>query len=207
MRASNITCPFDKWGIDIVGPFPKGKNQKKFLIVAVEYFTKWVEAEAVAKIDENTVRKFLWRNIVCRFGAPRVLVSDNGSQFLGKKMKAWCKSLKIEQRFTSVGYPQANGQTEVTNRTIVKQIETRLSEASGGWVDDLDGVLWAYRTTARTATQETPFSLVYGSEAVIPAETAIETLRIQGYQPEDNHEARMYDLDALETKEVPHLPT
>lgn len=128
-------------GIDIVGPFPRGSHQKKFLIVAVEYFTKWVEAEAVATITENRVRTFIWKNIICRFGLPRVLVSDNGAQFSGAKLKEWCESLKIEQRFTSVGYQQANGQVEATNKTIVKILEKRLRTTQGSWVDDLDGVL------------------------------------------------------------------
>ena len=74
-----ISCPFDKWRIDIVGPFPTGKGHKKFLIVAIEYFTKWVEAEPVETITEKRVIDFLWKNIICRFGLPRVLISDNGT--------------------------------------------------------------------------------------------------------------------------------
>ena len=112
-------------------------------------------------------------------------------------LKDWCVEMGIEQRFTSVGYPQAKGQTEFTNRTIVDNLQKRLGKAKGAWVDELKGVLWAYRTTARTATQETPFSMVYSSEAVIPAEIAINTFRIQGYKPSDNHTKRIYDLDVL----------
>ena len=85
-----IACPFDKWGIDIVGPFPKGKGQKKFLIVAIEYFSKWVEAEPVETITEARIIDFLWKNIICRFGLPRVLISDNGTQFCGQKIKDFC---------------------------------------------------------------------------------------------------------------------
>ncbi|XP_073137054.1 uncharacterized protein [Henckelia pumila] len=84
--ASNLnpiwaSCPFDQWGLDIVGPFPLARAQKKFLLVAVDYFSKWVEAEPLAKITEAEVMKFLWKSIVCRFGLPRKLVSDNGRQF------------------------------------------------------------------------------------------------------------------------------
>ena len=185
--------------MDIVGPFPVGPSGKKFLIVAVEYFSKWVEAEATASISENKVMDFLWK-LSCRFGLPRILVADNGRQFSGYKLKDWCEEMGIEQRFTSIGYPQANGQTEVTNRTIVDNLQKRLGDAKKDWVDELEGVLWAYRTTARTATQETPFSLVYGSEVVIPFEISINTFRIQGYVPSDNHDKRVYDLNMLETK-------
>ncbi|KAL2231037.1 UNVERIFIED_CONTAM: Pol polyprotein [Sesamum indicum] len=100
----------DLWGIDIVGPFPPTQAQKKFIIVAVEYFSKWVKAKAVAKISEKEVINFIWKNIICRFGIPRVLISDNGTQFQGRKITEWCKELKIAQHFTAVANPQANGQ-------------------------------------------------------------------------------------------------
>ncbi|XP_073133798.1 uncharacterized protein [Henckelia pumila] len=90
-------------------PFPPATGQRKFLIVDVDYFTKWVEAEPLAKISERDVINFLWKNIVCRFGIPQTLVSDNGTQFSGAKIKYWCKGLSIKQFFTSVGNPQANG--------------------------------------------------------------------------------------------------
>ncbi|XP_011101733.1 uncharacterized protein LOC105179797 [Sesamum indicum] len=86
MEPIKIACPFDQWGIDIVGPFPPAQAQKKFIIVAVEYFSKWVEAEAVAKISEREVINFIWKNIICRFGKPRILISDNRTQFQGRKI-------------------------------------------------------------------------------------------------------------------------
>ncbi|KAL2253460.1 UNVERIFIED_CONTAM: Gag-Pol polyprotein [Sesamum indicum] len=194
-----ITCPFDQWGIDIVGPFPPAPAQKKFIIVAVEYFTKWVEAEAVAKISENEVINFIWKNIICRFGLPRILISDNGTQFQGKKITGWCKELKIAQHFTAVANPQANGQTEVTNRTILHHLKTRLDNKVS-WVDELPGVLWDYRTTPRTATGETPFCLVYGTEAIIPAEIGEESQRVALYDPEANQQERSFDLTVIEEK-------
>ncbi|XP_073138204.1 uncharacterized protein [Henckelia pumila] len=124
MKAVVAACPFDQWGMDTVGPFPVSTGQRKFLLVAVDYFSKWVEAEPLAKITENEVLNFLWKNIVCRFGIPRRLVSDNGRQFCGSKVRAWCQEMKIEQVFTSVAYPQGNGQVEVTNRTIVQALKT-----------------------------------------------------------------------------------
>ncbi|KAL0427853.1 UNVERIFIED_CONTAM: hypothetical protein Slati_2960100 [Sesamum latifolium] len=72
-------CPFAQWGIDIVGPFPLAR-QKKFLLVAIDYFTKWVEAEPLSRITETKVMKFIWRNLICRFGLPREIISDNGRQ-------------------------------------------------------------------------------------------------------------------------------
>ncbi|XP_075499106.1 uncharacterized protein LOC142537480 [Primulina tabacum] len=126
MKLIWASCPFDQWGMDIVGPFPIVWAQKKFLLVAVDYFFKWVEAEPLAKITEQEVLKFLWMNIVCRFGVRRRPISDNGRHFQGKEITSWCWEMKITQSFTSVSYPQANGQTEVVNRVIVQALKTRL---------------------------------------------------------------------------------
>ncbi|XP_073130839.1 uncharacterized protein [Henckelia pumila] len=141
MKAVVASCPFDQWGMDIVGPFPVSSGQRKFLLVAVDYFSKWAEAEPLAKITEKEVLNFLWKNIVCRFEIPRRLISDNGRQFCGSKVQAWCKQMKIEQVFTSVAYPQGNRHVEVTNRTIMQALKTRLDSARGKWVDELQSVL------------------------------------------------------------------
>ncbi|KZV51421.1 hypothetical protein F511_39680 [Dorcoceras hygrometricum] len=165
LRTIISSCPFDQWGMDIVGPFPPAGRQRKFLLVAVDYFSKWVEAEPLAKISEVEVLNFLWNNIVCRFGIPRRLISDNGRRFCGEKVRAWCQEWKIEQVFTLVAYTQSNGQVEVTNRAIVQALKARFDSARGRWADELPSVLGAYRTTARTATGETPYCMVYGTEA------------------------------------------
>ncbi|KAL2228390.1 UNVERIFIED_CONTAM: Gag-Pol polyprotein [Sesamum indicum] len=199
MEPIKIACPFDQWGIDIVGPFSPAQAYKKFIIEAVEYFTKWVEAEAVAKISEKEVINFIWKNIICRFGLPRILISDNGTQFHGRKITKWCKELKIAQHLTVVANPQANGQTKVTNRTILQHLKTRL-ENKGSWVDELPGVLWAYRTTPRTATGETLFCLVYGTKAIIPAKIGEESQRVAMYDPETNQDERRFDLTVIEEK-------
>ncbi|XP_074589521.1 uncharacterized protein LOC141845353 [Curcuma longa] len=105
LKASTTSCPFDQWGMNIIGPFPAVPQQKKFLLVAVDYFSKWVEAEALAHITEEAVIKFLWKSIICRYGIPQRLVSDNDRQFQGKKIQSWCQGLNIQQAFTSVAYP------------------------------------------------------------------------------------------------------
>lgn len=171
--------PFEKWGIDIVGPFPAAPGGLKFLVVAIDYFTKWVEAKPLATITGRRILSFVWEYIVCHFGVPHFLVSDNETQFAGEPLTSWCQNLKINQIFTSVAHPQANGQVEVTNRDIVKGIKARLGKSRTGWVDELPSVLWAHRTTPKKSTGETPYSLVYGTEAVIPAELLTPIYRIQ----------------------------
>nr|KYP41437.1 Pol polyprotein [Cajanus cajan] len=92
--------------MDILGPFPLAKGQCKFLLVAIDYFTKWIEAELLATITANMVQKFLWKNIVTRFGIPYAIITDNGLQFTDQKLNKFITNLGIRHRFTSVEHPQ-----------------------------------------------------------------------------------------------------
>ena len=98
-----------------MGPFPVGRRQLKFLVVGIDYFTKWVEAEPLATITEKNVRGFVWKTIICRFGIPRAFISDNGRQFDNSPFREFCEELGIRNHYSSPGQPQANGQVEVTN--------------------------------------------------------------------------------------------
>ncbi|RDX97095.1 Pro-Pol polyprotein, partial [Mucuna pruriens] len=129
--------PFHKWGIDILGPFPIAPSQVKFLIVAVDYFTKWVEAEPVATITTERVKRFIWKKIICQFGLPAEIVSDNGTQFASSTTTKFCQDLNIRQSFTFVEHPQANGQAEAANKVILSGLYKRLEEAKGRWAEEL----------------------------------------------------------------------
>ena len=107
--------PFAQWGLDILGLFPITMRQMKFLVVGIDYFTKWVEAEPVARITKQNVRSFVQKNIVCHFGIPRVLISDNEHQFDNTSFREFCKQLGIRNYYFSPSHPQANGQAEVAN--------------------------------------------------------------------------------------------
>ncbi|KAL0345315.1 UNVERIFIED_CONTAM: hypothetical protein Sradi_4362800 [Sesamum radiatum] len=191
-------CPFSQWSMDIVGPFLLAPGQKKFLLVAIHYFTKWIEAEPLARITKGKVMKFIWKNIICRFGLPRELISDNGRQFQGRRIQDWCAGLHIKQRFTSVSHPQANGQVEVTNRILVQGIKTRLDRARGTWVKELTSILWSYRTTHRGSTGDNPFTLVYGTEAIIPAELGMPSHRILHFDEEHNSPLLKENVDLVD---------
>ena len=91
------------------GPFSKALRQLKFLVVDIDYFTKWVEAEALATIAEKNIRSFVWRNIICKYGILRVLVSDNGKQFNNNALRDFCSELGIKNHYSSPAHPQANG--------------------------------------------------------------------------------------------------
>uniref|UniRef100_A0A2N9GMR1 Uncharacterized protein n=1 Tax=Fagus sylvatica TaxID=28930 RepID=A0A2N9GMR1_FAGSY len=159
--------PFAQWGLDIMGPFPIGRRQLKFLVVAIDYFTKWVETEPLATITEKNIQNFVWKT------ASTTTTS-------------------------SPGHPQANGQVEVTNRSLLKLIKTRLERAKGLWPEELTSILWAYRTTVRIPTGETPFRMTYGNEAVAPVEIGLTTLRIATYDDLGNEEQLCLNLDLID---------
>ena len=133
--------PFAQWGLDIMGPFPIGRRQLKFLVVAIDYFTKWVEAEPLTTITERNIQNFVWKTVVYRFGIPRVLVSDNGKQFDNPKFRQFSQELGIHNHYSSPSHPQANGQVEVTNQSLLKLIKTQLDGAKGLWPEELSSIL------------------------------------------------------------------
>nr|GFA90341.1 reverse transcriptase domain-containing protein [Tanacetum cinerariifolium] len=169
--------PFYKWGIDIAGPFPEGPGKVKFQIVAMDYFTKWIEAKAVATITGEQVKKFVWDNIVSCFGIPGEIISDNGKLFTDNPFKGWCDKLNITQHFTSVKHPQSNVLAERANKSLGEGIKARLEEGNKNWVEELPHILWAHRTMIKSSHGDAPFSLTYGTEAVIPAEIGMPTYR------------------------------
>ena len=127
--------------MDIVGPFPKAARNKRYLLVSIDYFTKWVEAEPLASIRDVDAKKFFWKNIVTRFEIPRTFILDNGLQFDSKSFKRYCYDLGITNRYFTPAYPQMNGQAETVNKVIVSGLKKRLDDVKGKWVEELSHVL------------------------------------------------------------------
>ena len=192
--------PFQQWGLDILGRLPIGKSQCKFIVVGVDYFTKWAEAEPLATITKKKIRNFVWRSIICRFIIPRALISDNGKQFDNPKFRDLYVEIGIKNYYSSPAHPQSNGQEEVTIRTLKATLKTKLENPKGKWVEYLIEVLWAYRTTRRSATQETLFALAFGTEAVALIEVGLKSPRIEFSNTEHNEEILRLNLDLLEEK-------
>ena len=143
-----------------MGPFPTALRQLKFLVVGIDYFTEWVEVELLATITEKSIRSFVRRNIIYRYGIPRVLVSNNGKQFDNSAFRDFCSELGIKNHYSSPAHLQANGQVEVTNQTLLKIIKTPLDGAKGIWPDELPRVLWAYQTTERGTAPSPCFTII-----------------------------------------------
>ena len=110
-----------------MGPLPRTLTGKRYIIVAIDFFTKWVEAEAVEEADAQTVVKFLHSRIVCQHGVPQEITSDHGTEFLNDLVKEFERTYHIKHIRTTAYHPQGNGQTERTNRTI-KDILSKISK-------------------------------------------------------------------------------
>jgi transposase InsO family protein len=171
------------------------------MLVAVDKFTKWVEAAPVTTQDSIAAINFI-KSIVFRFGVPYSIIIDNGTNFTSKEFKSYCEGLGIKLKFASVAHPKTNGQVKKANGLICNGIKKRLlaplKKAKSAWVDELPSVLWSLRTTPNAATQETPFFLVHGAEAVLPVEVTHEALRVTAYDEATSTEALQDDVDALD---------
>ena len=130
-----------QWGLDLVGPLPRLQPQLRFLLVATNYFTKWVEAVSLSEVIGQQIVKFLWQNIVCRFGFPYTIISDNGTNFASKQVDNFCSKYKIAYRFSTLYSPQGNGQDEINNHTILDSLHKTQDKAKGKWVEKLSWVL------------------------------------------------------------------
>jgi transposase InsO family protein len=172
-----------------------------YMLVAVDKFTKWVEASPVTTQDSTAAINFI-KSIVFCFKVPHNIITDNGTNFTSKEFKSYCESMGIKLKFASVAHPKTNGQVEKANGLICNGIKKRLlaplEKAKHAWVDELPSVLWSLRTTPSAATQETPFFLVHGAEAVLLVEITHEAPRIAAYNETTSTKALQDDVDALD---------
>lgn len=192
------TVVFAVCRIDILGPLPKSKGQLIFVIVAIDYMIKWVETKPLRIIIEKNCMQFFKESVVFQFGIPVAIVSDNGRQLVRSKFDQFLKDLNIQHRITSVVRPQSNGQVEVTNRTLLNGIKRRLDDTKGWWPEELYSVLLSYETTCSTTTGDSPFQLVYGTDALVPVEIGSSSFRISQFKELYNDEGLRLNLDLLD---------
>ncbi|GJS79916.1 reverse transcriptase domain-containing protein, partial [Tanacetum coccineum] len=159
---------FDLWGIDFMGPFPSSRGNK-YILVAVDYLSKWVEAKALPTNDARVVVKFL-KSLFSRFGAPRAIISDRGTHFCNDKFDKVMSKYGVTHRLSTPYHPQTSGQVEVTNRGLKRILERTVGENRASWSDKLDDALWAFRTAYKTPIGCTPYKLVYGKACHLPVE-------------------------------------
>ncbi|GKD22689.1 reverse transcriptase domain-containing protein [Tanacetum coccineum] len=159
---------FDVWGIDFMGPFPSSRGNK-YILVAVDYLSKWVEAKALPTNDARVVVKIL-KSLFARFGTPRAIISDRGTHFCNDQFAKVMLKYGVTHRLATAYHPQTSGQVEVSNRGLKRILERTIGENHASWSDKLDDALWAFRTAFKTPIGCTPYKLVYGKACHLPIE-------------------------------------
>nr|XP_027124178.1 uncharacterized protein LOC113740861 [Coffea arabica] len=165
LHSMAASWPCSMWGMDVIGASDSpDSNGHQFILVAIEYFTKWVKIASYKHVTKKVVSDFLRNNIICRFGVPETLITDNTKNLID----GLYEQFKIRHRNSAIYRPQMNGVVETANKNLKKNIH-KMTEAHWDWHEKLPYALMAYRTTVRTSTGATPYSLMHGMEVVLPA--------------------------------------
>ena len=160
---------FDLWGMDFMGPFPFSFSNL-YILLAVDYVSKWVEAIPTRTNDANVVVKFLCSHIFTRFGTPRALITNGDTHFCNKLVDKVLQKYGVQHRTSLAYHQQANGQAEVSNREIKSNQKKTVNSSRKDWSKKIDDALWAYRTAFKTPLGMLPFQLVYGKAWHFPVE-------------------------------------
>jgi transposase InsO family protein len=195
-----ITWPFAIWGLDLVGPLKRTTGGFTHLLVAIDKFSKWIEAYPITSIRSEQAVLF-FTDIIHRFGVSNCIITDNGTQFTGKKFLDFCDNHHICVLWSAVAHPKTNGQVERANVMVLQGLKPRifdkLNKHGKRWAIELPSVLWSLRTTPSRAMGFTLFFLVYGSEAMLPTDIEYGSPRLKAYSERNNDAAREDALDQL----------
>ncbi len=183
--------PFTKVGLDIIGPLPTTIHGNKYIVVLVDYLTKWVEAEPTGNIESEDIIQFLMK-VFSRHGIPEILITDNGPQFRSDKIKSFLDLYGVYVHFTAVYHPESNGEVENRNKEIGKYLRLLCNKNSERWDEILPSALWALRTCKNETTKFSSFELLYGRRDLQPFELVINLDRKEDYESEEEFFIRKF---------------
>src|SRR6266545_1940755 len=167
LHSIKIKEPFYQWGIDIVGPLTETSRGNKYIVVAIDYFTKYPEARVLANANAKNVANFIYEDIISRHGCPRKILSDRGTHFNNQVIEKLLERFKIRHNLSTLYYPKTNELVERFNKTLCESL-AKLNEERENWDQYISPTLFAYRTKINKSTQFTPFYLNYGRKAKLP---------------------------------------
>ena len=201
--------PFRGWAIDLIGKiYPASSKGHSFIIVATDYFTKWVEAIPMKKVEQKDVISFIKEYIIHRFGIPQTIITDQGTMFTEEEMKEFAEDYNIKLLNSTPHYAQANGQAEASNKILIGILEKLLEDNPRDWLRILSETLWAYRSSKREATSTSPFALTYGHDAILPVEVSVPSLRVarqNSLTPGQFSEAILMELEEVNEERLKAL--
>jgi hypothetical protein len=187
--------PLQRWGIVIVGPLTTTQGNQKYAVVAVEYFTKWIEAKPIVNIAIVGLKRFFWKNIICHFGVPKEITVDNAKQFDCHIFKDFYYQMGVEASFMSVYHPQSIRAVEKANALIFTAIKKILeNQPKCKWAEELPRAMWSHNTPICRAAKFTPFKLLYGEEPVTQEEIKLHSARTKTETTYNLSEAESKDL-------------
>ena len=192
--------PFERIGIDFVGPLEKTEKGNRYILVVTDYLTKWPEAKAMKEATAENVVQFIYKRIICQHGCPKIILSDRGTHFRNKLVDGLCEKFEIKHKLSSPYHPQTNGLVERFNRTLCESL-AKVSKKENEWDIHIGSVLFAYRTTKHSTTKMTPFFMVYGREAILP----IDDIKEGENLGKEAIIERTYDLINLTDKRIEAL--
>jgi len=187
---TKVERPFARVGLDIIGPMPTTQNGNKFIIVLVDYFTKWIEASPLKNIEAKDVINFL-KEVFSRHGVPEIIITDNGRQFIADVTKTMIDLYGSYVRFIAPRHPEANGLVENRNKEIEK-ILRHLCNQQSNWDDYLNATLWALRTTKSSVTGYSSFELLYGRKDLWPLSVVLPDIQKEENETEEEYNMRRF---------------
>jgi hypothetical protein len=173
-----LVGPFVKWGIDFMTCYPHSAGGHGYIILAVDYFTKWAEAMSTFDNTGKTTTLFIFNHVIARFGVPQAIVTDHGGHFRNFMRSELTENLGLHHDNSTPYYPQDNVQVKAINKVLITMLRRMIGIHKTSWHTMLFSTLWAYRTSVKSATGFTPFRLVYGVESILPIECEIPSLKL-----------------------------
>src|SRR2546429_4814457 len=162
-----VYSPFYQIGIDIIGPLSRTAQNKKYIVVAIDYLTKWSEARAISEVTAEKVSEFIYEQIICQHEYPQIILSDRRIHFNNNMITKLLEKFEVNHLLSTPYHPQTNGLVERFNRTLCESL-AKLTERTNDWDLFIAPVLFAYRTSKHSTTKIEPFYLVYGRSARLP---------------------------------------